>query len=149
MFESFEHQTRVRQLAMSYRDTPTIFPVRKPRKRGELSWELPKPAVLHKLLSHPISAGVYAYGRTRSFIDYSEGRLIKRTKRIGLSEQWKVCIRGHHEAYVRGTGIKAIRRSWQRRGPGGRWMTTEEPFGKGVRCWRVSCDVATADASSG
>ena len=100
MFESFEHQTSVRQLALTYRDTQTLFPVRKPRKRGELSWELPKPAVLHKLLSHPVYAGVYTYGRTRSFVDYAEGRLVKRTKRVGPPEQWKVCIRDHHEAYV-------------------------------------------------
>jgi DNA invertase Pin-like site-specific DNA recombinase len=104
MFEQFEHQTSVRQLAMVYRDTQTLFPVRKPRTREGTVWELPKSAVLHKLLSHPIYAGVYTFGRTQTFVDYADGKLVKRTRRLGSPDEWKVCIRDHHEPYV----------SWQR-----------------------------------
>ena len=100
MFEQFETQTSIRQLALAYRDTETLFPIRKPRTREGLVWELPKPAVLHKLVSHPIYAGVYTRGRTQTFVDYAEGRLIKRTKRLAAPDEWKVCIRDHHEAYI-------------------------------------------------
>ncbi len=103
MFEQFEHQTSVRQLALAYRDANKLFPVRKPRTREGIVWELPKPAVLHKLLSHPIYAGVYTFGRTQTFVDYVGGKLVKRTKRLAPDE-WKVCIRDHHESYI----------SWQR-----------------------------------
>jgi len=104
MFEQFEHQTSIRQLALAYRDTQTLFPVRKPRTCDGLAWELPKPAVLHKLISHPIYAGVYAHGRTQTYVDFAEGKLVKRTKRVMSPERWKVCIKDHHEAYI----------SWQR-----------------------------------
>lgn len=100
MFEQFEGQTSIRQLAMAYRDTNTLFPVRKPRKREGLVWELPKPATLHKLISHPIYAGVYTRGRTETFIDYADGRLVKRTRRLNSPDKWKVCIKDHHEAYI-------------------------------------------------
>ncbi len=100
MFAQFEHQTSIRQLAIHYRDTQTPFPIRKPGKQGNLVWEIPKLAILHKLVSHPIYAGIYAYGRTETFVDFINGKLTKRTKRISCPEQWKVCIRDHHEAYI-------------------------------------------------
>ena len=104
MFEQFEHATSVRQLALSYRDTQTLFPVRKPGKRAGIVWALPQRHMLHKLLSHPIYAGMYVRGRTQTYVDYSDGKLVKRTKRVESPEQWKVCIRDHHEGYI----------SWQR-----------------------------------
>jgi hypothetical protein len=100
LFAQLRHQTSARQLALAYRDTQTLFPVRRPRTRDELVWELPKPALLHKLVSHPIYAGVYTFGRTQTFVDYADGKLVKRTKRLAAPEEWKVCIRDHHEAYI-------------------------------------------------
>jgi len=100
MFDQFEHATSVRQLAMAYRNTQTIFPIRKPGKRGGIVWELPQRYVLHKLLSHPIYAGVYARGRTQTYVDYADGKLVKRTKRIISPDEWKVRIRDHHEPYI-------------------------------------------------
>ncbi len=100
MFEEFGHSTSIRQLALSYRDSHTLFPVKKPGKDGVLVWELPKPALLHKLISHPIFAGVYARGRTHSFVDYVDGKLRKRVRRIHSPEEWRVCIKDHHEPYV-------------------------------------------------
>lgn len=100
MFEQFEHHTSIRQLALSYRASQTLFPVRKPRSRGTLVWELPKSAMLHGLVRHPIYAGVYAWGRTETFIDCDGGKLIKRSRRKEFLDAWKVCIRDHHEAYI-------------------------------------------------
>jgi hypothetical protein len=37
-------------------------------------------------------------------VDYADGKLVKRTKRLAAPDEWKVCIRDHHEAYI----------SWQR-----------------------------------
>jgi DNA invertase Pin-like site-specific DNA recombinase len=100
MFEQFAHATSVRQLALAYRDTQTLFPIRKPRQRNRLEWGLPQSAMLHKLLSHPIYAGVYARGRTQRYVDFADGKLVKRTKRILSPDAWRVCIRNHHEAYI-------------------------------------------------
>lgn len=100
MFEKFNHSTSTRQLALWYRDSHTLFPVKKPGKHGDIVWQVPKPALLHKLISHPIFAGVYARGRTQSFIDFVDGKLAKRVKRVSSPQEWKVCIKDHHEAYI-------------------------------------------------
>lgn len=100
MFEQFSQCTSVRQLALRYRDAHTVFPCRRPGGAHELVWELPKSAMLHALISHPIFAGVYAYGRTQSYVDCVESKLVKRTKRVSSPEEWKVCIMEHHEAYI-------------------------------------------------
>jgi DNA invertase Pin-like site-specific DNA recombinase len=100
MFERFAQCTSVRQLAMRYRDAHTVFPTRKPGRGQELLWELPKSATLHALLTHPIFAGVYAWGRTQTYVDCVEDRLVKRTRRLSCPEDWKVCIQNHHEAYI-------------------------------------------------
>ena len=100
MFEKFAHSTSIRQLALSYRDSHILFPVKKPGKDGAIVWQAPKPAVLHKLISHPIFSGVYARGRTQSFVDCVDGKLLKRVKRIPSPEEWKVCIKDHHEPYI-------------------------------------------------
>lgn len=100
MFEQFGQQTSIRQLALAYRGSQTLFPVGKPSRRGVLRWELPTPAGLYNLVSHPIYAGVYARGRTETFVDFQEGKLIKRVRRLMSPDAWKVCIKDHHEAYI-------------------------------------------------
>lgn len=100
MFEKFEHSTSVRQLAMAYHDTQTLFPIRKSGKRVALVWELPQHHMLHQLLSHPVYAGVYTRGRTQTYVDYSGGKLMKRSKRVRSPAEWSVCIKDHHEAYI-------------------------------------------------
>ncbi len=100
MFEQFEHATSVRQLAMSYRDSHTLFPTKMPGKDRVIVWDVPPASILTRLISHPVFAGVYSRGRTQSFVDYVDGKLVKRTARIVSPEQWKVCIKDHHEAYI-------------------------------------------------
>jgi len=56
--------------------------------------------MLHNLISHPIYAGVYSHGRTQTFVDFVNGRLVKRTRRVSFPDDWKVRIMDHHEAYI-------------------------------------------------
>jgi DNA invertase Pin-like site-specific DNA recombinase len=100
MFEKFTHATSVRQLALAYHDSNTLFPIRRPSKRGALEWGPPQHHMLHQLLSHPVYAGVYTRGRTQTYVDYADGKLLKRQKRVSSPEGWSVCIKGHHEGYI-------------------------------------------------
>jgi DNA invertase Pin-like site-specific DNA recombinase len=99
MFERFERATSLRQLAMSYRESNTPFPIKAGKDRA-IVWEVPNADVLYKLITHPTFAGVYARGRTQSYVDCVDGKLVRRTKRIQCPEEWKVCIKDHHEAYI-------------------------------------------------
>ena len=102
LFEQFEKHTSVRQLSHWYIENKIAFPVRKVRKNNPVVWEVPKYGTLKTLLQNPSYSGVYAYGRTRTTYEYEkkEGRLVKKTSDYLPPEQWRVCIKDHHEAYI-------------------------------------------------
>lgn len=100
MFDQFDRCTSVRQLAMWYHDTNTLFPVRVPRKHAPTNWEIPTAKTLHKLLVHPIYAGAYVHGRRITRVEYANGKLIKRVSDYLPLDRCQVCIRDHHDAYI-------------------------------------------------
>jgi hypothetical protein len=63
-------------------------------------WKLPVYNTLHHLLTNPIYAGAYAFGRTGSRITIEAGR--KRIVRGFRRERgaWEVLILDHHEGYI-------------------------------------------------
>lgn len=55
---------------------------------------------LLKILTNPIYAGAYAYGRTKSEVFLEKGRKrITHGQRKELND-WEVLILGHHEGYI-------------------------------------------------
>lgn len=100
MFDQFDRCTSIRQLAMWYRDTNTLFPVKKIRKASVIHWELPTSSTFRKLLIHPIYAGAYVYGRRVTMVECIDGKLVKRQSKYLPPEECRVCIREHHPAYI-------------------------------------------------
>jgi Recombinase/Recombinase zinc beta ribbon domain len=72
-------------------------------RRGEahgVVWRLPAYNIVHNILTNPIYAGAYAFGRTTSRIGVVDGR--KRVRR-GVHrpiDEWDVLIKDHHAAYI-------------------------------------------------
>jgi hypothetical protein len=99
-FNAFNRFSSIRQLALWYRESQTLFPTRKLQKPFATAWEIPAPQPLRNLLRHPIYAGVYTYGRSRQHLEYVDGRLVKKTTQSLLPDQWGVCIHQHHQAYI-------------------------------------------------
>lgn len=66
----------------------------------DIRWVVPTYTKIHRVLTNPVYAGAYVYGKTRrdSYVD-DEGRLRKRLRRLPLSE-WQVLIREHHEGFI-------------------------------------------------
>ena len=63
-------------------------------------WRLPAYNIVHNILTNPIYAGAYAFGRTTSRISVVEGRKrIRRGVRRPIDE-WDVLIKDHHAAYI-------------------------------------------------
>ena len=63
-------------------------------------WRLPAYNIVHNILTNPIYAGAYAFGRTTSEVSIEQGR--KRVRR-GVHRpmaEWDVLIKDHHEAYI-------------------------------------------------
>ena len=63
-------------------------------------WKLPLYNTVHNILTNPVYAGAYAFGRTTSKVIVEEGR--KRVRR-GLrrpSAEWDVLLKDQHEGYI-------------------------------------------------
>ena len=70
------------------------------RKAEAIDWKLPVYNTLHHMLTNPIYAGAYAFGRTGSRVTIEAGR--KRIVRGFRKDRsaWEVLILDHHEGYI-------------------------------------------------
>jgi DNA invertase Pin-like site-specific DNA recombinase len=100
------------------------FPVRRP-KTGQVEWVRPLPSTLTSILRNPIYTGAYVYGRTETRPVVADGQL-RRTRSFPLpEEEWKVCIRDHHPAYITWEEYVANRRTLQENGSA--WAVSGAP----------------------
>src|SRR5438093_8772816 len=122
MFARFEQWGTIHRVQSSMVEDGLQVPiVGGPRQR--LRWGRPAYAYLRRILTHPVYAGVYCYGRrqVQQFLDADQtpAKRIREPPR----QQWHVLRRDHHEPYVSWERFERIqrqiesnRRSWS--GPG-------------------------------
>jgi excisionase family DNA binding protein len=111
VFEKFAEFGSARQVALWLTDEGVELPVGVYGDRGRVvEWRLPRYNTIHRLLTNPVYAGAYVFGRTGSQASVEAGRKrVKRGRRREL-EQWEVLIRDHHEGYVSWEDYKRNRR---------------------------------------
>jgi DNA invertase Pin-like site-specific DNA recombinase len=99
IFEKFVEMGSVRRVWLWLRSEELSFPSQL-HSPAEIQWSTPTYTAVHHLLTNPVYAGAYAYGKTRHecFVD-QHGRLRKRTRRLPRSE-WSVLITDHHPGYI-------------------------------------------------
>jgi DNA invertase Pin-like site-specific DNA recombinase len=87
VFDKFAQMGSVRQVWLWFRSQDLRFPLQS-NTLAEIRWVSPTYHALHSILTNPVYAGVYAYGKTRQerFVDET-GRVKKRVKRLPQS-QW-------------------------------------------------------------
>ncbi|MER8760416.1 recombinase family protein [Mesorhizobium sp. M0976] len=95
---------------LSLRHEGTLRPaVNYTRAAGRtIVWKLPVYNTVHHILTNPIYAGAYAFGRTGSRITIESGR--KRIVR-GLRKErsdWEVLLIDHHEGYLSWADFEGI-----------------------------------------
>jgi DNA invertase Pin-like site-specific DNA recombinase len=101
VFSRFAELQSARQVHIWLRDEGIELPVKS--RDGEahgIIWRLPAYNIVHNILTNPIYAGAYAFGRTTSRVSVENGR--KRVRR-GVHRpmaEWDVLIKDHHEAYI-------------------------------------------------
>jgi excisionase family DNA binding protein len=100
-FRKFAEFGSVRQVSMWLCDEGLKMPIVVYGPAGRMvQWQLPRYTTIHRLLTNPIYAGAYVYGRTGSKVRVEAGRkLITRSVRRSQQE-WEVLIRDHHETYI-------------------------------------------------
>jgi hypothetical protein len=101
VFSKFAEFQSVRQVHIWLRDEGIELPVksREGEARG-IVWRLPAYNIVHNILTNPIYAGAYAFGRTTSKVSVEQGR--KRVRR-GVHRpmtEWDVLIKDHHAGYI-------------------------------------------------
>lgn len=67
--------------------------------RGEVHWTRPAYSTVHQILSNPVYAGAYAYGKTEQTVRYENGEP-RRSSRRKAKEQWWALIPDAHEGYL-------------------------------------------------
>jgi len=101
VFSKFAEFQSVRQVHVWLRDEGIALPVKSHDTEGRcIVWKLPLYNTVHNILTNPVYAGAYAFGRTTSKVSVEEGR--KRIKR-GLRRpqtEWDVLLKDQHEGYI-------------------------------------------------
>src|SRR5260221_3637325 len=98
VFDKMAELGSARQVLLWFREQKLDVPVKGPG--GETVWKPPLYQALHGILTNPIYAGAYAFGRTRSRIEVVEGRAQKTDGHRRDRAEWTVLIRDHHPGYI-------------------------------------------------
>lgn len=99
VFERFAEMGSARRVWLWFRSEALPFPTQ-PAGCTEIQWGTPTYTKIHQVLSNPVYAGAYVYGKTRQerYIDV-QGEVRKRLKRLPLAE-WSVLIHDHHPGFI-------------------------------------------------
>jgi hypothetical protein len=87
-----------RQVWLWFQTQALLFPHQCPN--GQMLWVKPTYLAIHAVLSNPVYAGAYAYGKSRSerYVDET-GHVRKRTRHLPM-DQWAVLIHPHHPGFI-------------------------------------------------
>ena len=102
VFTRFAEMQSIRQVFLSLRGDQIALPYINSKSSGQhqLLWKLPVYATVNNLLTNPVYAGAYAFGRTGSWVMIENGRKrILRGYRKNRSD-WAVLLVDHHEGYL-------------------------------------------------
>ena len=101
VFAKFSEFQSVRQVHVWLRDEGIELPAKSHDEKGRCTvWKLPLYNTVHNILTNPVYAGAYAFGRTTSKVIVEDGR--KRVRR-GLRRsraEWYVLLKDQHEGYI-------------------------------------------------
>jgi DNA invertase Pin-like site-specific DNA recombinase len=101
VFRKMTELGSVHQVLRWFREENLLLPAF-PHGLGErtMIWKLPGYASLHSMLTNPIYAGAYAYGKTETRRKMVEGRTRKSVGHRKPQSGWKVLIKDHHPGYI-------------------------------------------------
>ncbi len=91
----------VRQVLLWFRQEKVALPAL-PRDPGEpkLAWKVPIYNTVLKILTNPVYAGAYAFGKTEARIQIVDGRARKTAGHHKPRPEWSVLIQDHHPGYI-------------------------------------------------
>ena len=101
VFRKFAELGSIRQVHLWLRHEGIELPaVIRDQSRQGVVWKLPVYNTVHHMLTNPVYAGAYAFGRTRSrtYLENGRKRVVRGFRRE--RDEWEVLIRDHHDGYI-------------------------------------------------
>jgi DNA invertase Pin-like site-specific DNA recombinase len=110
VFARFAELGSARQVWRAICDEGRQFPRNRSGGKGDILWKEPEYSAIYAVLSSPVYAGAYSYGRTRQemILDENGGRR-KWTRHLPRQE-WQIVVQDHHEGYINWQTFEANRR---------------------------------------
>lgn len=99
LFSTFERTGSAYSVVKYFRKNALMFPKR-PRtglNTGELLWGRLSHSIVLRLLHNPRYAGIYTYGRTKSFTNHTTKKFQKQNIK---KDQWQVFLPESHKGYI-------------------------------------------------
>ena len=99
VFERFAELGSARRVWLWFHTEGLKFPLRF-NQTDEIRWTPPTYTAIHHILTNPVYAGAYCYGKTRRerYVD-DQGQIKKRIRLLPQAE-WAVLIPEHHPGYI-------------------------------------------------
>jgi DNA invertase Pin-like site-specific DNA recombinase len=97
VFRKFLELGSARQTLLWFLEHGLQVPVSAPR--GRVLWRRPRYTTIYSILSNPVYAGAYAYGKTEHTTQYDHGQPRRRSRRKP-KDQWWALIPDTHEGYI-------------------------------------------------
>lgn len=99
VFDRFTEFGSARKVWLWFRSEGLPLPLRQ-GVEGDVRWVAPTYTAIHHMLTNPVYAGAYAYGKTKHerYVD-GEGNVKKRTRRLPVRE-WAVLLPEHHAGFI-------------------------------------------------
>jgi DNA invertase Pin-like site-specific DNA recombinase len=102
IFERFAEFGSARRVWLWFRSEGLSFPLQTTPAGlpGPIRWVTPTYTALHHILTNPVYAGAYTYGKTKyeRYVD-EHGAVRKRIRHLPM-EQWAVLIQDHHRGFI-------------------------------------------------
>src|SRR5271165_5097189 len=102
VFERFAEFGSARRVWLWFRSEGLSFPLQTTPGRlpSPIRWVVPTYTALHHILSNPVYAGAYTYGKTKCerYLD-EHGAVRKRSRHLPM-DQWPVLIQDHHPGFI-------------------------------------------------
>ena len=100
VFHKFAELQSARQVLLWMRQEQILLPVvvHKSRKRS-IEWKAPVYRTIYHIVTNPVYAGAYAYGKTEHTTQYYHGQPRRRSRRKPR-DQWWALIPDTHEGYI-------------------------------------------------
>jgi hypothetical protein len=92
----------IRQVLIWFRHENVSLPILSLQEgQSQMTWKLPFYQNIRAILTNPIYAGAYAFGKTETRTRIVEGRARKSAGHHKPRSKWMVLIRDHHPGYIR------------------------------------------------